>query len=123
MSVTTTTLCGLGGVNGLNSSSSSITCTGGPIIASNSIPGNVTSGNLSLGGGGLGLGTLFQACSRCSGVLILVAVVGIFVIIVVANRANPRSEWPAAQSVYYSPSRSSPWPPPSSGRRWWSSGW
>jgi hypothetical protein len=101
MSVTTTTLCGLSGVNGLNSASSSITCTGGPIIANNSIPGNVSSGNLSLGGGGLGLGTLFQALLEVLGVLILVAVVGIFVIIVVANRADPDPSGRRPQSVYY----------------------
>jgi len=98
MSVTTTTLCGL---SGLNSSSSSFTCTGGPIVASNSIPGNVSSGNISFGGGGLGLSSLFQVLLEVLGVLILVAVVGIFVIIVVANRADPDPSGRRPQSVYY----------------------
>jgi hypothetical protein len=101
MSVTTTTLCGLSGISGLSSSSSSITCSGGPIVASNSIPGGVSSGNLSIGGGGLGLGTVFEGLLEVLGVLILVAVVGIFVIIVVANRADPDPSGRRPQSVYY----------------------
>ncbi len=100
MSVTTTTLCGLSGVSGLNGASSSITCAGGPIISSGSIPSNVSS-NISLGGGGLGLGTLVQALLEVLGVLILVAVVGIFVIIVVANRADPDPSGRRPQAVYY----------------------
>ena len=97
MSVTTTTLCGLSGLG----SSSSVTCTGGPLIGSSSVGGQVSSSGLSLGGGGLGLGTVVEALLEVLGVLILVAVVGIFVIIVVANRADPDPSGRRPQAVYY----------------------
>jgi len=95
VSVTTTTLCGLTGPGG------TFSCSGGPVIASNSLSGVGSSSFTTVGGGGLGLGTLAQALLEVLGVLILVAVVGIFVIIVVANRADPDPSGRRPQSVYY----------------------
>ncbi len=93
MSVTTTTLCGLTG--------STFNCTGGPGI-SNSIPGQVSTGNISLGGGGgIGLSIVVQAVLEALGILIFVALVGIFIIIVVANRADPDPSGRRPQSVYH----------------------
>ena len=92
MDVTTTTLCGLSG--------GTFTCSGGSGIAS-AIPGQGSSSGVNIGTSAFGLGGLLEALLEVLGVLIFVAVVGVFIIIVVANRADPDPSGRRPQSVYY----------------------
>ena len=92
MTVTSTTLCGLSG--------GTFSCSGGPGISS-SIPGQLNGSTNVNVGGVFGLGGLLAALLEVLGVLILVAVVGVFVIIVVANRADADPSGRRPQSVYY----------------------